>query len=179
MDIDQSSKKTKGTCQALSRASAAVCLIAIVSLSGCASAYSEPCNSPPLSQVLPDKPVLSNPYNNWRRFARDAAVFKEVSKSDAESVRGAAWNVCHSAVALRRYTPEVVSDMRPRLAASLSAVITKSSEISGKARMEASDISALSDAITELSVATPKFWRSPAAALRGRNQPGSPLRKHS
>jgi hypothetical protein len=165
----------------LLRCRAVLSLALGLALGGCAAGTSDACGVRPTTQVEPEKAAFPDPYSQWRRFRRTADRYNvALSAGDESLVRGAAWNVCGSALGLQPFTREVALEIRPRFTEALAVVVARANETAQGAWKLPSTVPerSLGEAISELSAAIPRFWLSPAARLRGSRQPGSPLHTH-
>lgn len=125
--------------------------------------------------------TFRDPYTQRKHFVRSVAEYRAmvVRNSEGSTLRDAKWKVCINAQGLAPYTREIASDIRPRFSHALAALISitrDQSEISEPPRGGVN--TDVERAVDEFLLAMPRFWRSPAASLRGRRQPGSPLNTH-
>ena len=159
---------------------AALTMTASAFLASCASTPTEdPCGFAPPSQIRPERATFDDPYNQWRRFSRTSDRFTAASAAGEKAdLPGHAWNVCRAASALKPYTREVAIEIRPRFISALEGVVENASKVARGAPDASTAQAGLAPALTELSAAIPRFWLHPAASLRGRMQPGSPLYTH-
>lgn len=154
-------------------------ILSTTGLTACAASMPEPCGPPPTLKSTP--PVFRDPYTSWRRFTKTTNEFQAAIKdADQDAIQENAWIVCRNAVALRRFTLEVSPRIREPFVQRLNAVVSQTASLSSRQASPqlAEESQPASEAIAQLSSQIPRFWRSSAARLRGRGQPGSPLRTH-
>ncbi len=146
--------------------------------SACASSL-QACGSAPASASQQTNIALPDPYSRRLQFENSVDAYRQaLQRGDTQAVRAAVWNICVSAQALAPYAREIASDIEPRFSNALNEVVAVTAQVArAQAQIQSSD-PLIADAVQTFTTSMPRFWWTPAAKLRGRDQPGSPLRKH-
>ncbi len=153
----------------------------MVSLGFVASACANvpnPCGVPPVESANRQTGVFRDPYTQRKQFERSVAAYRATAArdNDGANMSNTQWRVCIDAQGLAPYTREVASDIRPRFNRALARVVARTR--TPRQAPGAYPDDAVAQAIDEFLAAMPRFWRSPAASLRGARQPGSSLHTH-
>lgn len=146
--------------------------------SACASSL-QACGSAPASASQQTNSALSDPYSRRLQFENSVDAYRQaLQRGDTQAVRAAVWNVCVSAQALAPYAREIASDIEPRFSNALNEVVAVTAQAARAQAQSHLSEPLITEAVQAFTTAMPRFWWTPAAKLRGRDQPGSPLRKH-
>ncbi len=172
--------REKRTSRVARRTGVALVVSLVFVASACANSPN-PCGNPPVTSVNQQIRTFRDPYTQRKHFERSVAEYRAAVARNSEeaNLRDAKWRVCINAQGLAPYTREVASDIRPRFSHALATVISITRTQSDISEPTQNDVdSSVEYAVAEFSSAMPRFWRSPAASLRGRRQPGNPLNSH-
>lgn len=148
--------------------------------SACANSPN-PCGDSTATSTDRQTSTFRDPYTQRKHFVRSVAEYRAIAARNNEGpiLRDAKWKVCINAQGLAPYTREVASDIRPRFSRAMAAVISVTRDQFEISAPPLGGIdSDIDQAVDEFVAAMPRFWRSPAASLRGARQPGSPLHTH-
>lgn len=148
--------------------------------SACATSPN-PCGPRPVASEHRSVVAFRDPYTQRKQFERSITEYRAAIDRNSEEAKliEARWKVCMSAQGFAPFTREVAADIRPNFTRALVSVVSVTRTHSDLSESDPVAVKiGVEDAIAELSSALPRFWKSPAASLRGSRQPGSPLHTH-